>query len=133
MAQREIKDCRDRGVSQEKQGASEEMAPWEILGILDEGETLGHLDQKVTMEDQDSTIPDGEDPLETEVIQVEEDPGGAEVNVVPKDKLEITDNQERLGQRVSRVSQEGEEQEEILDLTGTQDQWAILGSMTAMS
>lgn len=72
-AQRETKDYRDQGVSQEKQGALEQMALLEIQEILDQGETLGPLDQEVTKEEQDSTILDGEDPPETEVIQVEKE------------------------------------------------------------
>lgn len=85
------------------------------------------------MEDQDSTILDREDPLGTEGIQVDSDPGGAEGNVVPKENPEITEHQERLEFRVCLVSQEREDPEEILDLMGTQDQWAILGSMTVTS
>lgn len=104
-----------------------------MLEILDQGGTLGPLDQRVTKEDQDSTTLDRGGPLETEVIQVEEDPGGAEVNVVPKENLEIMDHQESLGNQVSRANQAREDPEEILVLMGTQDQWAILALMTVMS
>lgn len=109
------------------------MAPWEILEILDQGETLGPLDQRVTTEGQDLATLDREDPLETEVIQAEEDRGGAEVNVAPKENLEIKEHQESLRNQVSRVSQEREDREGALDLMGILDQWAILGSMTVMS
>lgn len=109
------------------------MATQEILEILDQGGTLGPLDQRVTQEDQDLTIQEREDALETEVIQVEEDPGGAEDNVGPKESLEIKDPQEEPGIQVSPVSQEREDPEESLDLMGTQDQRAILASLIVMS
>lgn len=132
-AQREAKDYRGRGVLQDQQGALEKMAPWEILEILDLGESLGPLDQRVTKEEQDSAILDREDPPETEVIQVDEDPGGAEANVVPKENLEIKDPKESLGNQVSQVNQEREDPEGTLDLMGTQDLRVILGSLTVMS
>lgn len=109
------------------------MAPGEVLEILDQGETLGTLDRRVTKEDQDSTILDREEKLETEVIQVKKDPGGAEVNVVPKEDLEKMEHQESLENQVRWVSQDREDPVEILGLMGTKDQWAILGSMTVMS
>lgn len=87
----------------------------------------------MTTEEQDSTTLDREDPLETEGIPVEEDPGGEEVIVGPKENLETKEHQEGLRTQVSRVSQEREDPEETLDLMATKDQWAILGSMNAMS
>lgn len=132
-AQRETKDYQDRGVSQEKQGCLEEMALWGVLEILDPGETLGPLDHLVTQEDRDSTILDREEPLETEVILVKKDQEGAEVNVVPKENLELMDHQESLGSQVRQVDQGKEDPEVILELMGVQDLWAILGSMTVMS
>lgn len=85
------------------------------------------------MEDRASATLDREDPLETEVIQVDWDQGAAEVNVVPKENPEKKDPLETLGNQARRVSQEGEDPEGTLDLMGTLDRRAILGSLTVMS
>lgn len=109
------------------------MAPGVILEILDQGETLGCLDHRVTKEEQDSTTLDQEDPLETEVNQVREDPEGAEGIAVPKERLDLKDHQEPLGNQASRGSLEREDPEESKELMGNQDQGVILASLTVMS
>lgn len=53
--------------------------------------------------------------------------------VGPKENLELMDRQESLGTQVSQVSQEREDQEEILELMGARDHRAILGTMSVMS
>lgn len=132
-AQRANWDYRDRGVSQENQAPLDEMARWEILEIQDQGETLGHLDQRVTEEGKVSAILDQGDRLETGVHQVGEDPQGAEVTVAPKENPEIKGLQERLVNQASQGRQEKEGLEGNVDLMGIQDQQAILGSLNVMS
>lgn len=89
--QRETRDCQGQGVVRESQESLEEMAPWEILEILDHWESLGRVDQRATQEGRDSTTQGREDPPETKENQGERDQGGAEGSVVPKQNLEMTE------------------------------------------
>ncbi|KAG7227480.1 hypothetical protein INR49_005294, partial [Caranx melampygus] len=116
------KGHREAEVDPEKTDSRVQRVPGEIQEMLDQGATLDLLDLGETREDKDSAILDREDPLETEVIRAEEDRGGAEVTVVPKESLETKDHQENLGTQVHQVSQETEDSEENVELMVALDQ-----------
>lgn len=99
--------------------------------MQDQGETLGHLAPRGTVEDLDSTTLDQEDPLDKEVTQARGDREGAEATVGPRENLEIKDSQENPGNQARQGSQDRGDPEETLDLMEVQDQWATLGSPTA--
>lgn len=111
----------------------EEMALWGILEIPAQEERLGYLDLKVMKDDEDLATRDQEDLLETEGNQAGEDQEGPEVNVEPKENLEVMDHQESLGKQDRQGRLEREDRGEMLELLGIPDQQEILGSPSVTS